>query len=251
VNYKNIILPKRSDSKYKDIDEFEPYELTQNIAYEMAIRNNAAKIILDELNELHTIKKVICDPENYPNSSKLLKEYPVWRPDHQQYFDKLSEKLIHEYLIYPIGYKKRDTDYSDYLMGKEILYTDKSLTTYKSNLNKNDGFIVSQGIHTEDETFDISFIHTNFKRHVYDTNQTYVALNFSLPEEELIAYITHIKDMLSITDDEKKLKSPMELLGNKLDKVIEPKSYLAQALANRAIYDGIKVYYVRTHFFQH
>ena len=33
-------LPKRSDDIYKEIESFEEYELTQCVAYEMAIRND-------------------------------------------------------------------------------------------------------------------------------------------------------------------------------------------------------------------
>ena len=43
-----IKLPKRSDSIYKEIEEFEDYEYSNCIAYEMAIRNKEVqKVIID------------------------------------------------------------------------------------------------------------------------------------------------------------------------------------------------------------
>ena len=42
MNLKNTI-PKRDDSKYKEIEEFEDFELINNALYEMGIRNNGFK----------------------------------------------------------------------------------------------------------------------------------------------------------------------------------------------------------------
>lgn len=56
-NYKeNESLPNRNDPKYKKIEEFEPYELTYNIFYEMAIRNDSVKRILYALNYLYDMR---------------------------------------------------------------------------------------------------------------------------------------------------------------------------------------------------
>lgn len=56
-NYKeNESLPNRNDPKYKKIEEFEPYELTYNIFYELAIRKDSVKRILYALNYLYEMR---------------------------------------------------------------------------------------------------------------------------------------------------------------------------------------------------
>ena len=42
-------LPQRDDLIYKEIEEFQDYELTNCIAYEMAIRNEDIKKLLHEI----------------------------------------------------------------------------------------------------------------------------------------------------------------------------------------------------------
>ncbi|MFK5937080.1 MAG: hypothetical protein QM497_01675 [Sulfurimonas sp.] len=52
-----INIPKRSDTIYKEIEEFEDYELTQCVAYEMAIRNEYNLKLLDEIVGIYTNNK--------------------------------------------------------------------------------------------------------------------------------------------------------------------------------------------------
>ena len=52
-------LPKRSDAIYKEIESFEDYELTNNMAYEMAIRNSESKIIISKLAYINTQRNYI------------------------------------------------------------------------------------------------------------------------------------------------------------------------------------------------
>ena len=63
-------LPQRDDLIYKEIEEFQDYELTNCIAYEMAIRNkDAAKkiAILKRINNLKNkiIEKIKMRTNNY------------------------------------------------------------------------------------------------------------------------------------------------------------------------------------------
>lgn len=55
----------------------------------------------------------------------------------------------------------------------------------------------------------------NTQKMIYDTNQINVALNMSLPEDELVEYIKYIKKTLS-DEKSKKLKSPNKLLGKEV-----------------------------------
>lgn len=86
---------------------------------------------------------------------------------------------------------------------------------YKSDHNIYEGFVTARGIDPKCKTFDISSINTYFQRKIYDTNQINVALNMSLPEDELVEYIKHIKKTLS-DENSKELKSPNKLLGKKV-----------------------------------
>ena len=52
-----IKLPKRSDSIYKEIEEFEDYEYSNCIAYEMAIRNKEVKRLIKVLNKMEHLRK--------------------------------------------------------------------------------------------------------------------------------------------------------------------------------------------------
>lgn len=86
---------------------------------------------------------------------------------------------------------------------------------YKSDHNIYKGFVTARGINSRCKTFDISNINTHFQRKIYDTNQINVALNMSLPEDELVEYIKYIKKTLS-DEKSKKLKSPNKLLGKEV-----------------------------------
>lgn len=86
---------------------------------------------------------------------------------------------------------------------------------YKSDHNIYEGFVTARGINPRCKTFDISNINTHFQRKIYDTNQINVALNMSLPEDELVEYIKHIKKTLS-DKKSKRLKSPNKLLGKEV-----------------------------------
>ncbi|MCG3676214.1 hypothetical protein PJV95_00600 [Aliarcobacter butzleri] len=86
---------------------------------------------------------------------------------------------------------------------------------YKSDHNIYEGFVTARGINPRCKTFDISCINTHFQRKIYDTNQINVALNMSLPEDELVEYIKHIKKTLS-DKKSKRLKSPNKLLGKEV-----------------------------------
>ncbi|MFA6137170.1 MAG: hypothetical protein WC667_03705 [Sulfurimonas sp.] len=224
-------LPKRSDYIYQEIESFKDYELTQCVAYEMAIRNNNVKNILDKIDYLTALK---CKTSIHPNINKLNES--ITPEEKEKYLtlglyhlneltNELENDLINKYFIYPDGYKKKIKSNDNYLLIKKILNdtTGNQKFSYKSNQKEAIGFTIAQGIYTESKIFDISNITTNFKRQVYDSNQTSVFLNLSLPKQELIKYITHIKDTMD-SSDKRIIKSPLELLGEELDKSEEPKS---------------------------
>lgn len=65
---------------------------------------------------------------------------------------------------------------------------------YKEHSEKNDCYVSYQGIFEGTNSYEINKIFPNFKRPMREFNQTQVAFNMSLPKNEIIAYITRIKD---------------------------------------------------------
>jgi hypothetical protein len=65
---------------------------------------------------------------------------------------------------------------------------------YKDHSEKNDCYVSYQGIFEGSNSYEINKFFPNFKRPMKEFNQTQVAFNMSLPKNEIIAYITRIKD---------------------------------------------------------
>ena len=229
LNYGLFALPLREDLKYKEIEGFESYELSYCIANEMAIRNNT---IEQKIRKYHYINDLV---------SKL---------SFKKLTDGLNKNHIADELIgkYWISVQHSELDYFGNL--KSIEYSkDKqndlfaynhipidSLLNKQSHLNNNekykletyqkidfgnifsdrnpDGFKLSQ-VYTQDKDYYSSII-PDFHRKILDPNLISVPLNFSLPKEELIAYISHIKDSLypdkQKTDKTKQVLTVTELL---------------------------------------
>lgn len=103
---------------------------------------------------------------------------------------------------------------------------------YKSDHSIYEGFVTARGINPRCKTFDISSINTYFQRKIYDTNQINIALNMSLPENELVEYIKHIKKTLS-DENTKKLKSPNNLLGKEIKDAEKTANYPKKPTAKK------------------
>lgn len=65
---------------------------------------------------------------------------------------------------------------------------------YKDNYSIKDGYASYQASYENSKEYDINKIFPNFKRPMKEFNQTQVAFNMSLPKDEIIAYISKIKD---------------------------------------------------------
>lgn len=200
-------LPKRDDPIYKEIESFEKYELTPCIAYEMAIRNEKVKKILDQIARapLHDDKMIQVLMDNWDNDPKLQKMPKPGLIPFNKEKDKLINELKNNYFV--DYYNDRPLEQEQVM--KKIL--NRQLTNFPIHEKTGNGFIIEQGINSESTDFDFSTIKTFFKRSLYDANQTSVILNLHLPKEELIAYINQIKN--TYDNDESIIKSPLELLG--------------------------------------
>jgi hypothetical protein len=138
--------------------------------------------------------------------------------------EKILDELINHYLVYPTGYLRQIPGADSISLEKitnskkekkEKLVTDENVEDNGINIRSaeiiHDEFIQMQRINRGSEKYSVNNIIPNFNRQVNDQNQIRIAINFSLPENEIVEYITRIKKKISP-------KTPFELLGNKLDK---------------------------------
>ncbi|PHS56958.1 MAG: hypothetical protein COB17_07930 [Sulfurimonas sp.] len=137
--------------------------------------------------------------------------------------NKIEDELINYYLIYPTGYQ-RDVPGVNFLYQEEILNsknkknkkiidqnTDNRIWQIRFEEIINDEFIQVQGVHINSDDFFVNNIIPNFKRQVNDQHQIKIPINFSLPLEEILEYITKVKEKINP-------KTPLEFLGSKLKK---------------------------------
>lgn len=228
-----IELPKRSDSIYKEIETFENYEFTNCIAYEMAIRTNSffSNTIkgVSYFNNLYLANKEKLEnsPRNITHDGedfKLTKE--------QSYILQLrSFTMSISNILYEIGICRNSIN--DIFKIKEIenFKLIKELKKYKElkeidNTHYGDevycdykkGFSISQLQGDIDSPLN-NIINADWKRprlHYIEGRHAEIELNLNLPIEELIAYISKIKD--EYDNDNSIVKAPLELLGENLEK---------------------------------
>ncbi len=137
---------------------------------------------------------------------------------------KILDELINDYLVYPTGYKRQIINGKYIFLEEitnskkekaEIFVTDENVEDKGINIRSGEiihnEFIQIQRIYRNTETYLANNIIPNFNRQVNDQNQISIAINFSLPENEIVEYITRIKKKINP-------KTPFELFGNKLDK---------------------------------
>lgn len=137
--------------------------------------------------------------------------------------EKIEEELINNYLIYPTGYI-RNVPGATYFYKEEITNSKKDKKkTIITDSSAEDGlqirfeeiihdeFIQVQGTNIKNTEYYVNNIIPNFHRQVNDQNQINIPINFSLPIEEIFEYITEVKKKINP-------KTPLELLGEKLDK---------------------------------
>ena len=238
---KEINLPRRDDEVYKRIACYEPYELTHCISYEIAIRNEEVKTIIEKLKYLALINKDFFITELSYKNKPTIEYIEVIEEKVQELklnLDKLEikhnidfetfklndiqssiYKLIAEYSIlleeeYYIIYDRKDimpkgmeeifkepnhyesdielNSFMDKVIRKSISNCNES--NYEDNYVLKDGYTVYQGAYKGSNSYDINKIKPNFKRPMREFNQTEVSFNMSLPKDEIIAYISKIKD---------------------------------------------------------
>jgi len=89
-----MALPKRSEQQYIEIEKFKDYEVTQCIAYEMAIRNPEVKTLVAKRNaidvfgdftqsEINALLKV----QSYKQADKFMRAYFRSKPERKKWLD--------------------------------------------------------------------------------------------------------------------------------------------------------------------
>ena len=254
-------LPQRDDLIYKEIEEFQDYELTNCIAYEMALRNQEVKIIINKIDNLLiklgkeylTIREdssnklnvnfdeIYQEWEQYQDT-KFEDEEDIKEPNYQKYFlennniyleiVKFLNILLKTYWIRYI-YEDDVLSYSlqpnldirnFYEIKKRLIELELIQEFDEIKINKNGEVIkifstLSQV--NKDKVINLNRIYPNedIKRLIipkeYNKNAS-LKLNLNLPKEELIAYISKIKD--DFDKDNSIIKIPLELLGETLEK---------------------------------
>jgi len=238
-------LPQRDDLIYKEIEEFQDYELTNCIAYEMAIRNeyivNKIKLFnmfhyedfkmgLTELKNKYYLGKEIIFGIKYLKREirglGLLK-------DIKDGIEKLllflqSKNLLMKFVNYDEYIKKEINELSlnELLEYKDFLYfhgyindnkydcsifeeLDLNVVPNEFFFNEKIDFINNPRIENNFYSRPYLIVPRNIDRSIN------LNLNLDLPKEELLAYISKIKD--EYDKDNSIIKTPLELLGETLE----------------------------------
>lgn len=263
IKCETLTEPNREDKIYKDIEI--PYKHTYSLAYEMAIRNTRVKKILYALNYLKNIKKNV--HQNFETNKTSIEKIQDYRealflqyPNymnvelHEKFlslqFDIMDELindfeniLRKKYLIVPKENQIK-TPESNRILNQKILHNTLDLKKDKNNINLNlakykceeriyDDYTITTGIFEGNDIFDVSVIRPTFNSRIIDKNAFIIPINFTLPTQEIVAFIEKIKkDSLENGD---RIKSPIELLGGEIE-IIEganvekylPKSFQAK-----------------------
>lgn len=239
-------LPQRDDLIYKEIEEFQDYELTNCIAYEMAIRNEyiVSKIKLFNMFYYENFKMVLTELKNkYYLSKEIIFEIKYIKreiqglgllKDIKDGVEKLliflqSKNLLMKFVNYDKYIKKEINELSlnELLEYKDFLYFHGYINNNKydcSIFEELDLNVVPRAFFFNEK---IDFINNPRIENNFYSRQFLIVprnidksinlnLNLNLPKEELIAYISKIKD--EYDKNNSIIKTPLELLGETLEK---------------------------------
>ncbi|MGJ0336337.1 hypothetical protein [Aliarcobacter cryaerophilus] len=202
-------LPKRSDSIYQEIENFEDYEYTNCIAYEMMIR---------------------C-PEVLKDREWLVNELIPLYHDDKITKDELYEIFyLKDYGLDFFNLAHIDNLNRGFFDGKKI----------SIEILKNNNYFQRKSFSSNDFTFKDNIeikinVHLSRPKLRFPKNPRSICkLNFNLPKDELIAYISKIKD--EYDKENSIIKSPLEMIG------IESEKANDQVPGKRTIADKFFIY---------
>lgn len=209
-------LPQRDDLIYKEIEEFQDYELTNCIAYEMAIRNENISALVNKY-----LKKrfVFSYTEEKNDDIELLKNYGFTLET--MLMTKILKILKEDIKVFS-GLVSRNATYPNNILKNKInnnsyVYFEKD-SFFSESFDDKNTIVEKIDEKNIDKNF-ISSIHFSFRRPQlkFKKNKIFnTETNLNLSKEELIAYISKIKD--EYDKDNSIIKTPLELLGETLEK---------------------------------
>lgn len=245
----NVSL-SRSDNIYKEIEEFEDYELQNCIAYEMAIRNKKYKATL--IRKVSAINDLFLSyRDNKPITDKSLIDLIEFYNANFDYNKESRDEFINNCLIDRISISLRDLGINekatyellkiDEIKDFEIIkYIKKTYEKEKPNIlddeinvYSNEGYkIIQSGPIEEDDTFiPENKIMPDFKRpflRFRNGKCTELLVNLSLPLNELICYLKKVKN--DYTDNPSILKTPYEIMELDIISINNSKKQKKQAI---------------------
>ena len=183
-------LPTRSDTIYLEVESFEDYEYTNCIAYEMAIRNGEVKALFLNASDI--------------NSDILRNDYLIFPAEVYKYNWSKSKDLSNE-------------SYKSFFLKNTKEKNFGKIKNYSVKAGK--GFYLEYSTHLlkDNKIRNHQSISKNYSRpemkQNYNTNFKF-DLNLALPKDELIAYISKIKD--EYDKDNSIIKGSLELIGEVL-----------------------------------
>lgn len=210
----------RTHSLYTKIDRIKDYEITNCIAYEMAIRN---KELLTLLFELHfeksesKILKIIKDLDsnflfntnciNYFNKNFHFNYAAIVAPSLN--LDQVEKSEIKTY-----NYQDNELYFTKYTDGKNPLPLDIN--------SKFEGFCLQ----TDQHNLDPEIFLYNFSRPVLESNQqkkVFFEINPTFQKDEILSHVEHILESLNKLSNNKKIYIDTLLNQEKIDEFLKDK----------------------------
>lgn len=199
-------LPQREDLIYKEIEEFQDYELTNCIAYEMMARNNEFEKKYEELNYYYNNIKIILQQFMKKYNLDKLKLNEIIKSDIDKIVNFRTEVLDNKI-------KEISLEFGVYYFNDEFNKLPRKLLNgfKESEIRIGNNFDFFGGDYNE-----LYLIPSRPRVELKLIPSSKIKLNLNLPKEELIAYISKIKD--EYDKDNSIIKTPLELLGETLEK---------------------------------
>lgn len=199
-------LPQRDDLIYKEIEEFQDYELTNCVAYEMMARNNEFEKKYEELNYYYNNIKIILQ--------QFMKKYNLDKLRLNEIIESDIEKIVN-FRTEVLDNKRKEI----YLEFGVYYFDDEFNKLLRKLLNgfKESEIRIGNNLDLLGGDYNELFLIPSRPRLEFNyIPSSKIKLNLNLPKEELIAYISKIKD--DFDKDNSIIKTPLELLGETLEK---------------------------------
>ena len=213
-----IIEPKREDLIYKEIENFEDYELTQCIAYEMAIRNKEVRKLLNQYENKPTpkdIRKIKVKLFEYGINNNVIHFYT-----HKSMYSHMEEGIETQGMDNILNFKV------DLIDTNELNALSDELEDIKISKEHIDPY----------QNLSITYKLKRPKLTLKKIHEYNITINFALPKNEIFSYIGKIRDSIKLnnkTSLEKLISEDLHSIEYRL-----PKSYADMFFA----YDYFKYY---------